>query len=87
MRKYGYVRVGAIVNKLALANPLENAKELIKNIKTAYQKDIAIVVTPELALTGYTCADLFLQDKLIKDSLKGLEEILKATKTLVIIPL
>lgn len=85
MRKYGYVRVGAIVNKLALANPLENAKELIKNIKTAYQKDIAIVVTPELALTGYTCADLFLQDKLIKDSLKGLEEILKATKALDII--
>lgn len=85
MRDYGYVRVGAIVNKLALANPLENAKELIKNIKEAYQKDIAIVVTPELALTGYTCADLFLQDKLIKDSLKGLEEILKATKALDII--
>ena len=34
MRDYGYVRVGAIVNKLALANPLENAKELIKNIKS-----------------------------------------------------
>lgn len=85
MRDYGYVRVGAIVNKLALANPLENAKELIKNIKEAYQKDIAIVVTPELALTGYTCADLFLQDKLIKDALEGLKEILKATKTLDII--
>ncbi len=85
MRDYGYVRVGAIVNKLALANPLENAKELIKNIKEADQKDIAIVVTPELALTGYTCADLFLQDKLIKDALEGLKEILKVTKTLDII--
>lgn len=85
MRDYGYIRVGAIVNKLVLANPLENAKELINNIKDAYQKDIAIVVTPELALTGYTCADLFLQDKLIKDVLEGLKEILKATKTLDII--
>mgnify|MGYP004520948457 FL=1 len=85
MREYGYIRVGAIVNKLVLANPLENAKELINNIKDAYQKDIAIVVTPELALTGYTCADLFLQDKLIKDALEGLKEILKATKTLDII--
>ena len=85
MRDYGYIRVGAIVNKLVLANPLENAKELINNIKDAYQKDIAIVVTPELALTGYTCADLFLQDKLIKDALEGLKEILKATKTLDII--
>ena len=85
MRDYGYIRVGAIVNKLVLANPLENAKELINNIKDAYQKDIAIVITPELALTGYTCADLFLQDKLIKDVLEGLKEILKATKTLDII--
>ncbi|MBD9098998.1 NAD(+) synthase [bacterium] len=85
MREYGYIRVGAIVNKLVLANPLENAKELINNIKDAYQKDIAIVVTPELALTGYTCSDLFLQDKLIKDALEGLKEILKATKTLDII--
>lgn len=85
MRDYGYIRIGAIVNKLVLANPLENAKELINNIKDAYQKDIAIVVTPELALTGYTCADLFLQDKLIKDVLEGLKEILKATKTLDII--
>lgn len=85
MRDYGYIRVGAIVNKLVLANPLENAKELINNIKDAYQKDIAIVVTPELALTGYTCADLFLQDKLIKDALEGLKEILKATKALDII--
>lgn len=85
MRDYGYIRVGAIVNKLVLANPLENAKELINNIKDAYQKDIAIVLTPELALTGYTCADLFLQDKLIKDALEGLKEILKATKTLDII--
>ena len=85
MRDYGYIRIGAIVNKLVLANPLENAKELINNIKDAYQKDIAIVVTLELALTGYTCADLFLQDKLIKDVLEGLKEILKATKTLDII--
>lgn len=85
MRDYGYIRVGAIVNKLVLANPLENAKELINTIKDAYKKDIAIVVTPELALTGYTCADLFLQDKLIKDTLEGLKEILKATKTLDII--
>ena len=85
MRDYGYIRVGAIVNKLVLANPLENTKELINNINNAYQKDIAIVVTPELALTGYTCADLFLQDKLIKDALEGLKEILKATKTLDII--
>ena len=30
MKEFGFIRVGAIVNKLVLANPLENAKELIR---------------------------------------------------------
>ena len=37
MKEFGYVRVGAIVNKLVLANPLENAEELVKNIKEDYK--------------------------------------------------
>ena len=85
MKEFGYVRVGAIVNKLALANPSENAKELVKNIKEAHKKGITIVVTPELALTGYTCGDLFLQEKLLNDALLGLQEVLEATKDIDIV--
>ena len=85
MKEFGYVRVGAIVNKLVLANPLKNAEELVKNIKEAYKKGITIVVTPELALTGYTCGDLFLQEKLLNDALLGLQEVLKATKDIDIV--
>ncbi len=85
MKEFGYVRVGAIVNKLALANPLENAKELVKNIKEAHKKGIAIAVTPELALTGYTCGDLFLQEKLLNAALLGLQEVLEATKDIDIV--
>ena len=33
---------------------------------------------PELALTGYTCADLFLQDTLIEAAQAGLSRIAKA---------
>lgn len=85
MKEYGFVRVGAIVNKLALANPYENAKEIIRMIKEASKKGVGIVSTPELSLTGYTCQDLFLQDSLIHASYEALEEVVNETKELDII--
>lgn len=85
MREYGFVRVGAIVNQLALANPYENAKEIIKMLKKASQKGVSIVTTPELSLVGYTCQDLFLQDKLINTAYDALAQIVDATKGLEII--
>lgn len=87
MKDLGFVRVGAIVNKLALADPINNAKEIVKMIKEASEKGVAIVSTPELSLTGYTCADLFLQDKLLNEAEKGLEFILNETSKLNIISL
>lgn len=85
MREYGFIRVGAIVNYLSLANPIENAKEIIKMIKAAEKEGVAIVTTPELSLTGYTCQDLFLQDRLIDEAYVALKTILKETEKLNII--
>ena len=80
MKEYGYIKIGAFVNKLHLGNPKENAKEIIKGITEGIKKEVAILLTPELSLTGYTCGDMFLQDKLLKESLNALEEIKEATK-------
>ena len=85
MKEYGFVRVGAIVNKLVLASPLDNAKEIIRMLKEACKKNIAIVTTPELSLTGYTCGDLFLQDELLEETEASLKLILDETKDLDII--
>ncbi len=85
MKENGFVRVGALVNKLSLGNVLENAKEISRQIKKAYEAGVEIIVTPELSLTGYTCGDMFLQDKLVKDSIIGLEYVLSETKSLNII--
>ena len=85
MLEYGFVRVGAIVNKLVLASPLDNAKEIVKMIKKADKEGVSIVTTPELALTGYTCGDLFLQDELLDETEKALSIILEDTKDLDII--
>ncbi len=82
MKEYGFIRVGAIVPKLYLANPFENAKEIIKMLIKADQDDINIVTTPELALTGYTCGDLFLNDGLLTSAETALKLILSETKNL-----
>lgn len=85
MKNLGFVRVGSIVNKLVLADPISNANELVKMIKKAEREDVAIVSTPQLSLTGYTCGDLFFQEKLLTSAIEGLEIILGETKELDII--
>lgn len=85
MKELGFIRVGAIVNKLALANPLKNADVIIKEIKKAETLGVSIVTTPELSFTGYTCGDLFLQEQLLDDSIKALEQVLNETKNIDII--
>ena len=85
MKKLGFVRVGSIVNKLVLADPINNANELVKMIKEAEREDVAIVSTPQLSLTGYTCGDLFFQEKLLNSAIEGLEIVLDETKELDII--
>ena len=85
MKEYGFIRVGAIVNKLVLASPIDNAKEIVKMLRKADKEGVSIVTTPELALTGYTCGDLFLQDDLLNKSEEALDFILKETNNLDII--
>ncbi len=85
MKELGFIRVGAIVNKLALANPLKNAEVIIKEIKKAETLGVSIVTTPELSFTGYTCGDMFLQEQLLDDSIKALEQVLNETKDIDII--
>lgn len=64
---YGMFRVAAASLKLKVANPSYNKEEIKKVIDKALEEDVKLLVTPELSITGYTCADLFftkaLQDK------------------------
>ena len=85
MKEFGFIRVGAFVNQLVLGNTIKNAEEIIKGIKDANEKGVSILTTPELSITGYTCGDLFLQDKLIEESKNALQKILIETKNLSII--
>ena len=85
IKELGFVRVGAIVPKIKVANPRFNSSEIINQIKEASKRGVDIVTTPELAITGYTCGDLIVQDALIQSALIGLKNIVDETKELDII--
>ena len=82
MKEYGFIRVGAVVPELKVANPKFNVEKIVEMIKDASKKEIGVLVFPELSITGYTCADLFMQDCLLKEALGGLERIKEETKKL-----
>ena len=67
----GYIRVAAATNKIVVADPEANAREIIRIAKSV-DKNIKILVFPELCITGYTCGDLFHQSILIDGARKAL---------------
>lgn len=78
----GFVRVKATSLNVHVGSIKENVKEIKKAIKDANKEGVNVLVLPELSLTGYTCGDLFLNEKMQKDVMPALEEIAKATKGL-----
>lgn len=85
LKEQGFVRVGAVVPKLKIADTEFNCNEIIKQIEIASNNKIQIVVFPELCVTGYTCQDLFEQDTLLEEAEKALNKILDYTNNLDII--
>ena len=82
LKEYGYVRVGSAVPSLKVADIEYNTREIINQINNANEKQVQILCFPELAVTGYTCSDLFNQDILLDNVQKSLIDIMNATKNL-----
>lgn len=85
LKEQGFVRVGAVVPKLKVADTEFNCNEIIKQIEIASNNKIQIIVFPELCVTGYTCQDLFEQDTLLEEAENALNKILDYTNNLDII--
>ncbi len=77
---FGYYRVAAAVNRTTVANPQKNAQEILSLIKEAGDKEVSVVVFPELTLTGYTASDLFLNQTLLAAQNEALVYILENIK-------
>lgn len=79
MHNFGFARVAAASPELRVADCDYNADQIIKVLEEAEQNQAEYLVLPELSITGYTCADLFLQHKLLDSALQALLKITAAT--------
>lgn len=82
IREFGYVRIGTAVPLVRAADVTGNVDRLVASAKQAAEAGCDLVVFPELCLTGYTCADLFLQTHLLDLAERGLADFLERTADL-----
>ena len=73
--RQGFVKVAAVTPKIVVADTRENTKLICEEIRKAEESGAKIIVLPELAITGYTCSDLFLQEKMLREAKQSLLEI------------
>src|SRR5437879_3372953 len=81
MSYHGFVRVAAAVPVLRVGDCAFNAGQMVGLIKQAEQQQVSVITFPELALTGYTCGDLFHQPVLQRGALAGLQTIADASSS------
>ncbi len=77
MNSLGYIRVAAVSPETKPADIKYNLSQIEKWVKEAAAQGAKIVLFPELSITGYTCADLFFQHSLLKETEESFEEIHK----------
>ena len=70
---FGFYRVSALSPKLFLGNIQANVEHLRSLIHE--HKSSAFILFPELSLTGYSLQDLFFQENIAQEVIKGLEEL------------
>ena len=77
---YGFFRAASASLNLKVADPQYNKNSIINAIEAAEKEGARLLVTPELSVTGYTCADLFFTFALQNTANDALAQITATTK-------
>ncbi|MBW2519543.1 MAG: NAD(+) synthase, partial [Deltaproteobacteria bacterium] len=72
LRELGMLRVAAVSPELRVGDIAFNLKSIVAAVDHSKTRGARLVVFPELALTGYTCGDLFYQTVLLEKSREAL---------------
>ena len=78
--RHGFVKVAAATPDIRVADVAYNKEQICRLIEETASEEAKIVAFPELALTGYTCGDLFTQDVLLGEVRRAICEMAAATK-------
>lgn len=77
---YNFLRVCQAVPKVSVADTVCNTANIISKLEDCEKAGADAVLFPELAVTGYTCGDLFFQKPLLCGAIDGIRSILKASE-------
>lgn len=79
---HGYIKVASITPEMRVADCDFNGDKIIEAMKQCATEEVKIAVFPELSITGYSCGDLFLQDRLLSEAMMTLKRIVEASREL-----
>lgn len=74
-----YIRIACAVPQVAVGDVEKNTRDICARIAEADAQNVDLLVFPELAITGYSCADLFFQKTLLSAARKALMEIISTS--------
>jgi len=78
----GFARVAACTIPVAIADPAANAATVLAQVRECHDEGVAVVVFPELSLCGYAVDDLLMQDILLTEVLRAIDELVAASADL-----
>ncbi|MGE3803195.1 MAG: NAD(+) synthase [Gemmataceae bacterium] len=75
LNEHGFLRLATAAPRLRVADCQGNVDRMLALLPRAESDGVNVLVLPELAITGYTCADLFQQVRLQDAARAGLERL------------
>ena len=75
-----YIRIACAVPAVKVGDVKKNTADICAFMEKADAQNVDIILFPELAMTGYTCGDLFYQETLHNAVEAGLKDILSCSE-------
>lgn len=78
--KYGFIKAATGVFEVKLGDVWHNVDKLKEMINRAIDYHVDVITFPELCMTGYSCQDMFLRQRLVDEAETGLIEVAEITR-------
>ncbi|MDR3297737.1 MAG: NAD(+) synthase [Prevotellaceae bacterium] len=82
---FEFVRCAAAVPDVRVADCPHNAVAIAALAQQAEAEGVQLLCFPELCITGYTCADLFFQERLQREATSALDHLRRQTESLKVV--
>ena len=82
LHRQGFVRVAACTPRICVGDPKANGNETLELMREGEQRQVDLMVFPELGISAYAIDDLFLQDALLNGVEDAIAQLVEASKAL-----